>query len=199
MRADAARIVSASERMRERLDDLLSLARAGRIANPTERISLTVIAEEARALCEGGLSATGVTVTIQPGMPEALVDRIRFVEVFQNLIENAIKFTRGVTNPAIAIGMRQDGPERTIFVKDNGIGIAPRFHETVFGLFDKLDPGAREAASAWRWSAESWRCTAAASGSSRMALARARRSVSLCPETAKPRRTIIVRDPCGAM
>jgi signal transduction histidine kinase len=140
IRKDAARIVNASEKMRERLDDLLSLARAGRIANATERVSLTAIAEEARALCEGGLSAAGVTLTIQPGMPETLVDRIRFVEVFQNLIENAIKFTGGVRDPVIEIGMRQDGPGRTFFVKDNGIGIAPRFHATVFGLFDKLDP-----------------------------------------------------------
>ncbi len=140
IRTDAARIVSASERMRERLDDLLGLARAGRIANPSERISLTAIAEEARALCEGGLSESEVTLTIQTGMPEVLVDRIRFVEVFQNLIENAIKFTKGVARPVIEIGMRPGGPERTFFVRDNGIGIAPKFHETVFGLFDKLDP-----------------------------------------------------------
>lgn len=140
MRGDAARIVNASEKMRERLDDLLNLARAGRIANPTESISLTALAEEARSLCEGGLSAAGVRLDIQPGMPEALVDRVRFVEVFQNLIENAIKFTRGLSGPRIEIGLRQDDAQRTFFVKDNGIGIPARFHARVFGLFDKLDP-----------------------------------------------------------
>ena len=140
LRNDAARIMSASEKMRERLDDLLNLARAGRIANPTESISLTALAEEARSLCEGGLAAAGVTLSIEPGMPEVLVDRVRFVEVFQNLMENAIKFTRGMPAPRIEIGLRQDGAGRAFFVRDNGIGIAPRFHETVFGLFDKLDP-----------------------------------------------------------
>lgn len=140
LRGDAARIVSASGQMRERLDDLLDLARAGRIANPTERISLTAIAEEARGLCEGALSAAEVRVSIQPGMAEVLVDRIRFVEVFQNLIENAIKFARKAKDPAIEIGMREDASARTFFVKDNGMGIPPRFHERVFGLFDKLDP-----------------------------------------------------------
>lgn len=140
IRRDAARIVSASERMRERLDDLLSLAQAGRIANPSESISLTALAEEARSLCEGGLSAAGVALSIEPGMPEVLVDRVRFVEVFQNLIENAIKFTRGVPGPRIEIGARRDGLKQTFFVKDNGIGIPARFHDRVFGLFDKLDP-----------------------------------------------------------
>jgi two-component system, chemotaxis family, sensor kinase Cph1 len=73
-------------------------------------------------------------------MPEVRVDRVRFVEVFQNLIENAIKFTRDVSGPTIEMGMREDATGRVFFVKDNGIGIPPRFHETVFGLFDKLDP-----------------------------------------------------------
>ncbi|MBX7183952.1 MAG: sensor histidine kinase [Vicinamibacteria bacterium] len=140
IRNDAARIMSASGKMRERLDDLLNLARAGRIANPTESISLTALAEEARGLCEGGLAAAGVTLSIEPGMSEVLVDRVRFVEVFQNLIENAIKFTRGRPSPQVEIGVRQDGAQRTFFVKDNGIGIPARFHDRVFGLFDKLDP-----------------------------------------------------------
>jgi len=137
---DARRIMAAADKMRERLDDLLALARAGRIANPAESISLTGPAEEARVLCEGGLSAAGVTLTIQPGMAEVLVDRTRVVEVFQNLIENAIKFTRGVPHPRIEIGERRDDG-LVFFVKDNGMGIPARFHDRVFGLFDKLDPG----------------------------------------------------------
>ncbi len=140
IRADARRIAHASERMRERLDDLLGLARAGRIANPTDLVSMTDIAEEARGLCQGGLVAGQVALHIQAGMPEVRVDRVRFVEVIQNLIENAIKFTRNAAHPRIEIGMRQDADHRTFFVKDNGMGIPPRFHQTVFGLFDKLDP-----------------------------------------------------------
>jgi signal transduction histidine kinase len=43
-------------------------------------------------------------------------------------------------NPMIVIGVRQEGRESIFFVKDNGIGIDPQFHNKVFGLFDKLDP-----------------------------------------------------------
>ena len=140
IQADAARIANAAFRMSERLDDLLNLARIGRIANLSERRSVTDLAQEAVGLCAGALAFHGVQVQVQPAMPEVLVDRVRFVEVFQNLIENAIKFTRNVSGPSIGMGMRDDAAGRTFFVKDNGIGIPPRFHETVFGLFDKLDP-----------------------------------------------------------
>ena len=140
IQADAARIANAAFRMSERLDDLLNLARVGRIANLSETLSVTDLAQEAVGLCAGALAFHGVQVQVQPAMPEVRVDRVRFVEVFQNLIENAIKFTREVSGPTIEIGMGEDATGRVFFVKDNGIGIPPRFHETVFGLFDKLDP-----------------------------------------------------------
>jgi len=140
IQAHATRIANAASRMNERLGALLTLARLGRIADPTQTLSLTVLANEAVDLCAGALTFGGVAVKVQAGMPEVRVDRVRFVEVFQNLIENAIKFTRNQGAATIEIGMRGEGGERTFFVKDNGIGIAPRFHEKVFGLFDKLDP-----------------------------------------------------------
>jgi signal transduction histidine kinase len=62
--------------------------------------------------------------------------------VFQNLVENAAKFTGGTPEPRIEIGTRQDGSERIFFVRDNGRGIEPRFLERVFNLFEKLDPAA---------------------------------------------------------
>jgi signal transduction histidine kinase len=69
-------------------------------------------------------------------------DRARLVEVVQNLIDNACKFSGDQAAPRITIG--QQGSDRDgkpiVFVCDNGSGIDPRYHERVFGLFDKLDP-----------------------------------------------------------
>jgi signal transduction histidine kinase len=61
------------------------------------------------------------------------------VEVIQNLVANAIKFIDRETSPKIHIGMEVRDGENIFFVKDNGIGIAPEFHERIFGLFNKLD------------------------------------------------------------
>jgi signal transduction histidine kinase len=62
------------------------------------------------------------------------------VEVLQNLIDNASKFMGNQTEPEIRIGASNDGMETRFFVKDNGVGVEPRHHDRIFGLFDKLDP-----------------------------------------------------------
>ena len=64
---------------------------------------------------------------------------MRLVEVVQNLIENAAKFMGGQPKPRIRVGARF-GDETVLLVQDNGIGIEPRHHDKVFGLFQKLDP-----------------------------------------------------------
>jgi signal transduction histidine kinase len=80
-------------------------------------------------------------VEIAPGLPVVRADRSRLLEVYQNLVENAAKFTAGRA-PRVEIGVRSDRGEPVFYVKDNGCGIEPRFLERVFDLFEKLDPGA---------------------------------------------------------
>jgi signal transduction histidine kinase len=57
----------------------------------------------------------------------------------QNLIDNAAKFTGDQPQPLVQIGVRNENGEKVFFVRDNGLGIDPAFHEKIFGLFDKLD------------------------------------------------------------
>ena len=74
------------------------------------------------------------------GLPVVDGDRHRLLEVFQNLIENAVKFRSGQGEPVVEVGSRPgpDGP--VVYVRDNGVGIDPRYHDRVFGLFERLDP-----------------------------------------------------------
>jgi signal transduction histidine kinase len=59
----------------------------------------------------------------------------------QNLLDNAAKYSSNHLEPVIEIGCRgTDGRFAEFFVRDNGIGIAPEFHDRIFGLFDKLEP-----------------------------------------------------------
>jgi signal transduction histidine kinase len=67
-------------------------------------------------------------------------DRLRLVEVFQNLIDNAVKFSRSVPAPRIELFADQVEGEIVLRVRDNGIGIDPRYQHKLFGLFEKLHP-----------------------------------------------------------
>ncbi len=140
LRADAARIVGASEKMSRLLDDLLELSRVGRVVNPPEDVPLAALAQEAVELLKGRIDAAGVRVEIGKDLPVVRGDRPRLLEVLQNLLDNAAKFIGDQPEPRIDVDARQDGPQPIFFVRDNGIGIEPDQHERVFGLFDKLDP-----------------------------------------------------------
>ena len=77
---------------------------------------------------------------IEPDLPAVYVDRVRMTEVLQNLIVNAVKFMGNQERPLIEVGLNTREAQNIFFVRDNGIGIAPEYHQKVFGLFDKLNP-----------------------------------------------------------
>ena len=141
LNADLNRVSEATTKMQQLLDDLLELSRIGRIINTPQTVSFNTIVRDALELVAGQIAARGVQVTVQPDMPAISGDRARLVEVLQNLLDNAVKFMGSQLRPHIEVGSRpHDQPEMCLFyVEDNGQGIEPRFHETVFGLFNKLD------------------------------------------------------------
>ena len=140
LREDLARVVGATDRMHRLLNELLHLSRVGRVGQPPEDLGVATAVEEAVALARGRLEAKGIRVEIAPDLPTVRADRLRLLELVQNLVDNAIRFMGDASAPRIHIGWRSTEPSPVIFVRDNGIGIDPAHHETVFGLFDKLDP-----------------------------------------------------------
>jgi signal transduction histidine kinase len=139
---DLDRIANAANKMQSLLNDLLELSRVGRIINPPQDIDFGLIARETVDLLIGQIEANRVRVEIQKDLPVIRGDRIRLVEVLQNLISNAIKFMGNQSEPRIEVGLSGfDSNERAVlFVRDNGIGIEPEYHERIFGLFNRLDP-----------------------------------------------------------
>lgn len=137
---DIERILNATDKMQDLLDNLLELSRIGRITNPPTAVSLDTIINEAIELLNGPLTEREVTINCPSKMPEVFVDTPRLVEVFQNLISNAIKFMGNQVKPSIEIDVKQETEaEVTCFVKDNGVGIDPKFQDQVFDLFERLD------------------------------------------------------------
>jgi PAS domain S-box-containing protein len=143
VQSDVKRVNDAMDHMNRLLNELLELSRIGRVMNPPEDVPVDQIVKDALRLVQGRLNAKGVRVQTQTGLPVVRGDRQRLTEVLLNLLDNAAKFMGQRPNPQIEIGQRGTEEGRPVFfVRDNGIGIAPKFHETIFGLFNRLDPTA---------------------------------------------------------
>jgi PAS domain S-box-containing protein len=141
LQTDIRRINEATEKMNHLLNDLLELSRIGRMMNTPTKVAFQDLVAEAAELVRGRLDERGVTIRVAGELPLVHADRQRLLEMLQNLIDNAAKFMGDQPCPVIEIGQgaRRDGLV-TCYVRDNGIGIAPEFHERIFGLFNRLDP-----------------------------------------------------------
>lgn len=137
---DLEKVANATEKMGHLLEDLLELSRIGRIVNPPVEVSASILAQEAADLVAGALREHKVELVIDSEMPKVEVDRTRIVQVYQNLVDNAVKFTKDIESPRIEIGVRPpSGDGKPIFfVRDNGRGISDAHLEQVFGVFKQL-------------------------------------------------------------
>jgi PAS domain S-box-containing protein len=144
VRADMARISEATNKMQDFLEELLELSRIGRMINPPQAVPFEAIAHEAIELVRGRIAARRVQVETAHDLPVVYGDRMRLVQVVQNLVDNAVKFMGDQAQPYVEIGQRDasntdgdDGP--VLFVRDNGMGIELEHQDRVFGLFDRLN------------------------------------------------------------
>ena len=144
LESDIQRISDAADKMQRLLNDLLELSRIGRSVNKSELIDLNDMISEVLELLHGRISgaAVPVRVSVEEGLPAVYGDRPRLLEVWQNLIDNAAKFMGNQPDPHIEIGQAGNAGDGSpvFFVRDNGVGIDPKFKDRIFGLFDKLDP-----------------------------------------------------------
>ena len=121
------------------LSDLLALSRAGRLMNPFSEFPLAELVQEAIESAGGTIESHHMSLKVDPNLPVVYGDRKRLNEVFENLIENAAKYMGNQKQPLLEIGVRA-GLEPVFFVRDNGMGIEPKYHAKIFGLFEKLNP-----------------------------------------------------------
>ncbi len=132
------RINAAAHTMLNLLDELLELARIGRFVSPLEEVPLGELVRSAVDQVAGRIVKAGVKVNIQPDLPEVYCDRVRLLQVLQNLIENAVKFMGDQERPRIEIGASRRERDVICWVRDNGSGIDKSNLDRVFGIFDRL-------------------------------------------------------------
>lgn len=128
--------VEGTRRMQQLIGDLLAYSRVGTRGRPLSPTSLEEALSEALANLKLAMEESGAVVT-HDELPMVLADKVQIVQLFQNLIGNAIKF-RSEQSPRVQISARQNEREWTISVQDNGIGIDPQFHDRIFTIFQRL-------------------------------------------------------------
>jgi len=130
-----------SSRMRQLINDLLSLASIHMDTKSFDRINTQRMLEEIQEDLE--IRLRGVNLQVATDLPPVKGSRVRIGELFSNLIVNGIKYNDKAL-PMIRVGWKQDARSNnnsaTFFVEDNGIGIESRYQERVFGIFEKLNP-----------------------------------------------------------
>jgi signal transduction histidine kinase len=77
-------------------------------------------------------------IEISDTMPQVKAEKVPLQQVFMNLLGNAIKHA-GDTNPLIQVSWADAGPFYEFRVADNGRGIAPQYHDRIFGIFQTLE------------------------------------------------------------
>jgi signal transduction histidine kinase len=133
-------ISSAARRMRQLLDELLEISRIGIKKNQEEVVNLGTLIRASTDNLSGVINEFKTTVEVESELPDVMVDKQRFLQVFENLIANAIRYSREAKGGSVVkVGVIRGVGELTCYVKDNGIGIEPAYLEKIFGLFERLD------------------------------------------------------------
>jgi signal transduction histidine kinase len=130
--------VDGSVRMQGLIRDLLSYSRAGAECVRTP-IAPDPVLDEALGNLGPKLLETAAVVTREP-LPTVMTDRTHLLQVFQNLIGNALKFRRAGEPPRVHIAAAREDGMAVFSVRDQGIGIASEHLEQVFELFQRLNP-----------------------------------------------------------
>lgn len=136
--SDIETIKGAADTMGNLLNDLLELSRIGRVMGEPVACNLCKIANKAVELVRTEIDAKEVEILIED-MPAVWGDETRLVEVFLNLIENAVKFMGDQNSPRIHIGSEDRDNMIVCFVRDNGVGVSAEYQSQIFGLFERLD------------------------------------------------------------
>jgi light-regulated signal transduction histidine kinase (bacteriophytochrome) len=128
--------VDGAKRMQTLINDLLSYARVGTKGGELRPVDAESALSIALANVRAAIEESGAVIRHSP-LPTVYADPVQFVQVFQNLMGNAIKFRRSGP-PEIDIACQDDPDEWRFSVRDNGIGIDPKYADRIFQVFQRL-------------------------------------------------------------
>jgi PAS domain S-box-containing protein len=129
--------VDGANRMQQLIQDLLSYSRVDKKGHELQEVSSDRALQQALVNLRGAIESSGALITNAP-LPKVKANEIQLIQLFQNLVGNAIKY-QGPGVPHIHISAARNGSSRWTFsVQDNGLGIEAKFFERIFGMFQRL-------------------------------------------------------------
>ena len=131
------RVEHGAQRMGQLVDELLNLARVGRQPLTVQETELNALVSEVIGLLEPEVKGRQVEWRITQ-LPFLECDPVLIRQVFQNLIGNALKYSRPRSKAVIEIGHIDEDGTPAIFVKDNGVGFSMKYADKLFGVFQRL-------------------------------------------------------------
>jgi PAS domain S-box-containing protein len=131
-------VVGGAKRISLLIQDLLSYTSIAKNADsPKEEVPLDRALERALSHLADAIDEAGVTIVRRGALPQVAGYEAQYVQLFQNLVGNAIKY-RNEWQPEITISAERKGLEWIISVQDNGMGIETEYHTQIFGIFKRL-------------------------------------------------------------
>lgn len=128
---------SSAARMKNLINDLLALASLSRKSPAIQEVDLNRTLARVQNDLEFSIKQKKADIFLPSSLPTVFAEPTPIGEVFKNLLSNAIKFnTSGA--PKVEVDVREEEGYHFFSVKDNGIGIDPRYAERIFGLFERL-------------------------------------------------------------
>jgi PAS domain S-box-containing protein len=126
------------QQMVELINDLLEYSRMERRDMALEPVELLPLVQQVIEVYQADIEASRTEVLLALDPVTLPLDRDGFKVVLRNLVGNALKFSREVDRPRIEIGGRSEAGRRILWVKDNGVGFDMKYHDRIFGIFQRL-------------------------------------------------------------
>ncbi len=129
-------VVDGAKRMQLLIRDLLEYSRVNRFNTDYEKVDLNEVFETVNRVLKEKIDDSDA-VLLAENLPVIQGNKIQLTQVFQNMVDNAIKF-RGKSKPEVTITVEEQPGKWLICVKDNGIGISPEYFQRIFVIFQRL-------------------------------------------------------------
>ena len=130
--------VDGAKRMQALINDLLAFSRVGRTPGDAVDVRAGQLVDQALENLSAAISASDAKITVVGPLPRVRVEGSLGVALFQNLVSNALKFSRPDVAPRVHMSARRSGGFNEFEVSDEGIGIAPEYAEQIFVIFQRL-------------------------------------------------------------